>query len=202
MSALQKIADAGFVVELVPPDQLDIAPASKLSDAQLQWVRDNKTLLLAELQAANDKPTTWPAFVDECIRQGVTADEVGALFRPPDIDDLCNTVPVSEIPLHAQTIVHAIKVQRRLKPKEPPEDGSRVHVINAQVIQRCATCTRFQRTEHPHIGNCAAGGPEGTYGNWDTDPRDLCQNWQGFIYNQTANGSTPAIAGKKQVSDG
>lgn len=198
MSALQEMTDAGFVVEFVPPDQLDIAPASRLSGTQLQWVCDNKTQLMAELQTANDTPTTWQAFVDECTRQGATADEVAAMFRQSDTDDFCAAVSLSTMPLHARTIVDAIKVRRGLEPVQYVNPGY-VHVFNGPVTRRCIDCQHFERIAHPHLGTCAASEPEGIAGNWDTDPRNHCPSWQSHV---SGEATKPAIAGKKQVSDG
>lgn len=38
-------------------------------------------------------------------------------------------------------------------------------------ISRCAECQHFSRIDHPHLGHCKKGCPEGVVGLWDTDAR-------------------------------
>ncbi len=62
MSAITRLRATGFTVSLVDGERLEIAPASELSDRQLQWLRDNKSMLLAELktEAANEPDSDEP----------------------------------------------------------------------------------------------------------------------------------------------
>ncbi len=119
MGAIERLSAAGFLVELVPPDMIGITPVERLSDAQRQWITTHRDTLLAELKAANDSTLTWQVFIDCCVDLGASADEVAAMFRQQDVDDVC-TVPASQIHLHASTIVEAIK---RKRPHDEPVTG-------------------------------------------------------------------------------
>ncbi len=35
----------------------------------------------------------------------------------------------------------------------------------------CGDCAHYRRTDHPHLGHCAAGEPENVAGLWDSDRR-------------------------------
>ncbi len=48
--------------------------------------------------------------------------------------------------------------------------------IPRPVAVTCGTCRHFRRTDHPHLGHCAAGEPEAIAGLWDTDHRG-CTRW-------------------------
>ena len=69
MTALAKIKDAGFTLSLTDTGNLKIAPFSKLTPEQREFLTQHKSQIIAELQseAANDsKPTeviTYPRLV-------------------------------------------------------------------------------------------------------------------------------------------
>ena len=62
MSALAKIRQAGFSVEVTPRGTLKVSPKEKLSDGQRQWLKLHKSEIVSELQtkpemdSANELP--------------------------------------------------------------------------------------------------------------------------------------------------
>ncbi len=70
MSALLKIQSAGFKLSIKNPDGLGVAPASKLTDEQREFIRSHKDEILDELKAANDSEPKYKRFV--VIGDGVT----------------------------------------------------------------------------------------------------------------------------------
>jgi len=174
MSAVTRLKAAGFTVRFVPPNSIGITPIERLTDIQRQWIKSNRSLLLAELTGANE-PDRWQHFIDLCAGQGVNTAEVERMFHQQDKADVLEAVPDSELPLHAKTIADAIK--RKRKPVVIVLDTRKRYVINGPVTHRCGDCQHFRRIEHPHLGTCDAGEPEGIAGNWDTDNRNYCQSF-------------------------
>ena len=109
---LTQMIEAGFQFE-VAGEKLRVRPAELLTDVQVDYIQQHKQEILAELQEqAEVIPILWPEFVRQCVALGATADEVRAMFNEIDIQDLCEE-PASKLHLHAQTIVKAIKRERR-----------------------------------------------------------------------------------------
>jgi len=93
-------------------------------------------------------PLRWPRFVALSVARGVTENEVQAMFSEQDIDDLCEE-PDSQLPLHAATIVGAIKRSRRSQPSKPP---SKARTYSLDRV-RCGRCQFFEfNPQHPSTG--------------------------------------------------
>ena len=45
----------------------------------------------------------------------------------------------------------------------------------------CGDCAHYRRTDHPHLGHCAAGEPENVAGLWDSDRRECDQYKTGNV---------------------
>ena len=65
MSALLRIQQKGFGVELKENGNILISPASKLTDELRTFIRSHKSEILRELKAANDEPK-YKRFVVTC----------------------------------------------------------------------------------------------------------------------------------------
>jgi hypothetical protein len=174
MGAISRLTAAGFHVDLVPPDGIGITPTERLTDLQRRWVIANRSQLLNELiQAANDSDD-WHHSVNLVVSHDCTVADVEAMFTEQDKADLVEE-PEHKLPLHAKTIADAIKRKRKPVVIEPAE---RRYVVNLVHIKRCIDCQQFNRIEHPHLGTCAAGEPEGIAGNWDVDNRNYCNQFE------------------------
>ncbi|MFT6437233.1 MAG: hypothetical protein ACJAVI_005307 [Candidatus Azotimanducaceae bacterium] len=119
-----KARSAGFTIRLIDGNSIGITPLEQLTQTQRQWLSEHRDDVVAELlsEAANEVVKTpvsihWQAFMDECILLGAASDEVTSLLSQQDIADLCEE-PADKLPLHARTIVDAIKRQR---PADEPE---------------------------------------------------------------------------------
>lgn len=69
MSALSKIQSAGFNLSIENAGALGVAPASKLTNEQREFIRSHKAEILAKLKAANSEPK-YKRFV--VIRDGIS----------------------------------------------------------------------------------------------------------------------------------
>lgn len=120
-------------------------------------------------------PLAWSKFMMMCTSQGVTTAEVTAMFSDADKADLIEE-PEHKLPLHAKTIVNAIKAKRKAVVAEM---AVRRYVVNPIPVTRCLDCQHFDRIDHPHLGHCRIKAQaEATCGLWDTDPRDYCDKWE------------------------
>jgi hypothetical protein len=64
MNALLKIEKAGFEITLVDNDKLRISPASRLTDQQLEFIREHKVELLQWLKD-EQRIRDWLAHIQE-----------------------------------------------------------------------------------------------------------------------------------------
>ena len=73
-------------------------------------------------------------------------------------DELAETLTLAERdPTAWRTLVkHDERLHGVALPEPQPTHG------------RCADCAHYQRTTHPHLGQCAAGEPEPAGGLWDS----------------------------------
>jgi hypothetical protein len=171
--AMERLREAGFQVRLLDADRIGITPAEHLTERQRQWVIANRAQLLDELIHAANDPDDWQHFVSLVVGYECTAAEVEAMFTTQDKVDLLEE-PRDKLPLHAKTITDAIKRKRM---PVVIELAALRYAVNPVHIKRCFDCQHFNRIDHPHLGTCAAGEPEGIAGNWDTDNRDYCQQY-------------------------
>lgn len=55
MNALLRIKQAGFAVDFIHPDTIEVSPASKLTEQQCSFIRLHKPEIIECLKSANDE---------------------------------------------------------------------------------------------------------------------------------------------------
>ncbi|QBQ56295.1 hypothetical protein [Nitrosococcus wardiae] len=134
---------------------------------------------------------------EACHGLPLTPREVRKAFTPEDLEDWLNgSLPQDTLVTFSQALV-----QRRMmdEGKRPPSYTEPAICQNCgpiwlwfsgevqgcpwcwnRIAHRpiprpqpvcCGDCAHFQRIDHPHMGHCVQGEPEGIAGLWDTDRR-------------------------------
>ena len=117
------------------------------------------------------------------IRQAIlgAATDKPATFATPEADIPQSVAGVATLavaggqePASCVARVAVAQPRKRLDWYEEALKEGRVHVCHSTTVSTCGSCQHFRRVNHPHLGTCAMGEPEGVCGNWDTDPRNYC----------------------------
>ena len=74
MQALARLRQAGFVPGISPAGGLLIAPASRLTAAQRDYIRAHKLLLIEALRAEQAAPEPSPPCCGDCVHSITPAD--------------------------------------------------------------------------------------------------------------------------------
>jgi hypothetical protein len=167
MTALSKIKTAGFDLSLTDTGTIKVAPFSKLTDTQREYLKTHKAEIMAELQAeaANDKTHAIPPLTPtECQNLQALLTWIGE--RDPElIDDYWRQV-------ESDPAAKAYFLARYAKDVQPKPETQQV---------KCMDCKHFQ-PHHQHgkgSGDCAAGViPSGIVHWYDTPKR--CQQFNGL----------------------
>ncbi|QBQ56114.1 hypothetical protein [Nitrosococcus wardiae] len=137
------------------------------------------------------------ALAEACRGLPITPGEVREAFTPEDIEEWHNgCLPQDTLATFAQALVQRREMDKGKRPALYTEPASCQHcgpvwlwfsgevqgcpwcwnrIANRPIPRpqpvRCGGCAHFQRIDHPHLGHCAQGEPEGISGLWDTDRR-------------------------------
>jgi hypothetical protein len=134
---------------------------------------------------------------DACKGLDITPAEVKEALAPEDIDDWREgTISTDTLAAFARSLVQRQKMDQGERPEYYTEQATCKHCgpiwlwFSGEVLGcpwcwnraagkpiprpypvRCGDCVHFNRIDHPHLGHCVKGEPEGIAGLWDTDRR-------------------------------
>ena len=155
MNVLAELRSKGFTVR-AEGCSLKVSPASKLTDEIRQQIKHHKPDILAFLKQAPELPPdeeqrihAWLDYIEEDDRDAI-AEVLEKCRRDRDA--------------------------RRYFLERAEEVASSVASVATVAVATprwvtCGDCAHYRRTDHPHLGHCAAGEPENVAGLWDSDRR-------------------------------
>jgi hypothetical protein len=140
---LEKIESTGIKLAVVEDDLLQIT--GEISDQQLNYLRSNKQKLIVALRL---RPIAE--------KYGHDLDDLLSWYRN-DVGDLVSKSD-ADLEFIVNDYIHNQGVYRHFKPVP--------HCV------KCISCKHFVRSDHPHLGKCAAGvNQTAPAGFWDTHLR-------------------------------
>lgn len=134
-------------------DELTVETAAPLTDNQRDYIRGHKSQLLAELEEVKSKSITRLKKIAE--ERSHPLDDLLRWYK----DDLDDLAAMSDKDF-------------RFVVSEYLDNLDRYSPVNRPHCVRCIDCKHFTRTDHPHIGKCAAGvNQSAPAGFWDSHLR-------------------------------
>ena len=150
MNVLAELRSRGFTVH-AEGCSLKVSPASRLTNEFRQQIKRHKSDILAFLKQAPELPPdeeqrirAWLDYIEEDDQESI-AEVLEKCRRDRDA--------------------------RRYFLERAEEVSATVAVATPRRVT-CGDCAHYRRTDHPHLGHCAAGEPENVAGLWDSDRRE------------------------------
>lgn len=178
---------------------LDILADQPLTDEQLEFIRQHKARLIAELKSEPVKNCHLLGALAVATRGlPITPTEVYDALAPEDINDWNNgDISPETLRAFARSLVQHKEMEQGKVPThyihratctscgpvwlwfDGKVDGcpwcwnkAAGKPIPRPVSVKCNDCAHFERNNHPHLGHCSKGEPEALAGLWDNDKRD------------------------------
>lgn len=155
-----KLRDQGVSLA-VNDDRLFVETTKPLTDKQRTFIRTHKPQLIAELKAvtANSEANTIKRLEKIAKERSYPVADLLRWYK----DDLPDLGAISDKDFRF-VVGQYLDNLDRYKPKNRP------HCV------KCINCRHFTRTDHPHLGKCAAGvNQSAPAGFWSTHLRGCCE---------------------------